>query len=246
MGKVTLKKPKKDSRNLKGIVKSLLSGSKNKVKVIEKEQRAKAKEPKVDPNLTKLQSEVELMNAKLMATQEMVKGHTETIMFVSEHVGEFKTYMVDIEKNLNKLLVQVNRNSMRLDNIRPVGAQKMFAKHNMKIEEFDAKLEGYKDIQVQLKDQIKEVKSKLNQIKNIEPLLELNKEMSEKVVELHKLSALVDRHSSKSEQIYTEMQGHVRKMDVIKKEFDDIQDGFRDNLKDVDKLRLRVEKVEKK
>jgi DNA repair exonuclease SbcCD ATPase subunit len=242
--KIELEKPKRKHIDLKKAVISLLAKRHKKVSKIEKKaKKIKKKKEKAIASggeLTKFKSDLDLLKAEVMALKELTKGNTETITMVSEHVGEFKIYIIDLEKNINRLLVQVNKNSMRLDDINPVGARKNIAKQNAKIEEFEERLLGLNDMQKQMMEQIKQLRGSVGKLKDVQSLMELNEELNEKIIELQKLVTLVEKYAGKTEGIYVEMQSSIKDAEMFKKQIETLQSSHEDMIKGMEEIRQKV------
>jgi chromosome segregation ATPase len=241
MSKISISKKKRKHVDLKKAVLSLIAKKHSKVKKHHKKiKKIQQKQAMPIGEVEKLKSDVELLKAELSAVKELSKGNTETITFVSEHVGEFKTYMIDLEKSINKAIVQVNKNSMRLDDINPVGARKNIAQQNAKIEEFDGRLDGVRDAQKQIMESMKDLREQVKLLRDVRPLLELNEELNKKAVELQKLVAKVERYASKTEGIYVGLQSHVKDFEMFKKQVGTLQTGHDDVMRNMELLRQRM------
>jgi len=213
---------------------------------IEEKETAKDKkqddfgDSKVGIEIIKIKAQIEGLNEQRQAVNDRFSK-------ISEDLGEMRGMIKDTNKAVGNIEASATKAIDLVESVKPEQLMLEVRKQDLKIESLKAGIESSEALIRDMMKEVKEMRKKIEFYKGVEQVAKLNEEIKAELIEIKKIESIIDRHSSKVESIYLEVQKKFTEFDKfndnvkeIKRNSDRIQNDF-------DKLKVKMEdKTDKK
>ena len=160
----------------------------------------------VGMNVGALTAEITKIKAQLDSFKEIRKANAERFATINEQMGEIRGQVMDVNRNMGVLEVKVSKAADLVESVHP-------DKLMIQVQRSDGKVEGLrgliesKDAMVQnIMEQLKTMRNQMKVFKGIEEVLKMNEDVKTEVMNMKKLTAIVERHADRVENVFVESQ----------------------------------------
>ncbi len=193
---------------------SLKKGKVKETEISEDEEIAQMTEeavPKPAQTGASIGADIERLKAQIDAINEMRKSYSEKFTHIAEQIGELRNMLIEKEKDIRNIEVKAVHASDLVESVQPEKLLIEIKKEDVKIEAIKSKLESYGIIAEKIREELKEIRDKMNTFRGIDQVVEMNKEVKDNLSKMKKIQSSVEIHSDKVENIFG----------IVEKRFDD-------------------------
>ena len=166
---------------------------------------------------------------------------------MNEQIGEIRGQVMDVNRNMGVLEVKTTKAADLVESVHP-------DKLMIQVQKCDGKVEGLrgliesKDAMIQnIMEQLKNMRNQMKVFKGIEEVLKLNEEVKTEVLNMKKLTALVERHADRVENVFVESQKTFKEFNELIGKMSAVQSQLKETGEKVDKIEVKLAKfIEKK
>ena len=170
--------------------------------------------------------EIERLKARLQAMEEMKKADSERFSVISEQIGEMRSMEFEKEKQIGRLEVKATRAADLVQSVQPEKLMEDVLKFEAKLEGLKGKIESNRAMSESVLEQLKEVKRTVVMFEDTKQILELNKDVKNELLNMQRISGIVENRASKIESIFMDVE---RKFAEFEK-YQSLGDELRKNL----------------
>ncbi|MCW1309883.1 MAG: hypothetical protein QXP04_04275, partial [Candidatus Nanoarchaeia archaeon] len=196
----------------------------------------------VEERLLKLEEEIKDIMVQINALKELNKQLNERITAASEKIGELRGLFFERETTIKDVLLSVKKTNEIIAELEPNRIIEDRRKTLTELTTIKSKLLEYESIIKDLLKKSMETKEMFERLKNMSALVDLSKEIGEKVSRIDEMRKEIERYSHKIESMYVEMNRRfedfpflvekVKKLDSLSLEFIKSLDTFKVKLGD--------------
>ncbi len=151
-------------------------------------------------------ADIAKIKAQLESFGEIRKANSERFATINEQIGEIRGQIMDTNRNMGVLEVKVTKAADLVESVHPDKLMIQVQKSDGKVEALRGLLES-KDAMIQnIMEQLKGMRNQMKVFKGIEEVLKLSESVKTEVMNMKKLTALVERHSDRVENVFVESQ----------------------------------------
>ena len=173
------------------------------------EEAAKGKEEEKGINLDELLLKTEKIEGKLASFEEARGRIDDRIMRVSEQVGEIRSMVLEREKSFGLLEGDFEMIKDAFEDIKPSEFSKELNKKEQAIMGVSVRVEKMEAILARLSEDVSEFRKLLDTIKSFENLVDVAREINEKISGINETKKYTERLAAKSESIFAELNKQV-------------------------------------
>ncbi len=205
-----------------------------------------------------IQAELTKINGVLESFKEVRKSTTERFGTINENIGELRGMVNDTQRTVGMIEVKATKAADLVESVHPDKLMIQMQKLDGKIEGLRAMVEAKEEMMKNVMDQLKKQRDQMNVFRGIEQVIKLNEEVKDELMAVKKISAAVERHADRVENVFIEAQKSFEAFNT----FADKLEALRSDLKELqakeDKLETtagtllkkkefeeRIEKIEK-
>lgn len=190
-------------------------------------------------NVGALTAEITKIKATLDSFKEIRKANSERFATINEQIGEIRGQVMDANRNMGVLEVKVAKAADLVESVHPDKLMIQVQKSDGKVEALRGLIES-KDAMVQnIMQQLKEMRNQMKVFKGIEEVLKMNEEVKTEVMNMKKLTALVERHSDRVENVFVESQKTFKEFNELIGKMSIVQSQLKEVSGKVDKLDVK-------
>lgn len=200
-------------------------------------------EKKKDDGLgdSKLAVEITKLKAQLEGLNEQRKATNERFSHISEEIGEIRGMIVETNKAVGRIEAAATKAIDLVQSVKPEELMIEVRKADSKIEALKANVESNETMTGDVMNSLKEMRKKMDFYKGVEQIAKMNEEIKKELIEIKKVESVIDRHSSKVETIFIDVEKKYTEFDKYGDVAKDLQRSFSKIQSDVDKLRIKIE-----
>lgn len=159
-----------------------------------------------DMNIGAVIADVAKIKATLESFKEIRKANAERFATINQQMGEIRGQVMDVNRNMGVLEVKVAKAADLVESVHPDKLMIQVQKSDGKVEALRGLLES-KDAMIQnIMDQLKGMRNQMKVFKGIEEVLKMNEDVKTEVMNMKKLTANVERHADRVENVFVESQ----------------------------------------
>lgn len=194
-----------------------------------------------------LVAEMTRINATLESFKEIRKANAERFATINEQIGEIRGQVMDTNRNMGVLEVKVAKAADLVESVHPDKLMIQVQKSDGKVEALRGLIES-KDAMIQnIMEQLKNMRNQIKVFKGIEEVLKLNEDVKTEVMNMKKLTATVERHSDRVENVFVESQKTFKEFNDLIGQMSIIKSQIKEVGEKADKLEVKSAKlIEKK
>ncbi|HLC78302.1 MAG TPA: hypothetical protein VJH92_04200 [Candidatus Nanoarchaeia archaeon] len=194
----------------------------------------------VNPNLTKISSEVTKIKANIEAFGEVRKSFTERFTRTSEQIGELRAMILERDKNMQELELKAIKAYDLVESVHPEKISSMVQKEDAKIDALKANLEGNEAIMSRVMDELKETKRKIEFFRGVEEVVKLSQEVKQELIEIKKVESRINVNVDKVDTLYSEIRKKFQNIDTFASDIQELKAVVEQNSKDITFLKDKI------
>jgi predicted nucleic acid-binding Zn-ribbon protein len=192
-------------------------------------------------------AELTKIKATLESFKEIRKANSERFSTINEQIGEIRGQVMDVNRNMGVLEVKVSKAADLVESVHPDKLMIQVQKSDGKVEALRGLIES-KDAMVQnIMEQLKSMRNQMKVFKGIEEVLKLNEDVKTEALNMKKLTAMVERHADRVENVFVESQKTFKEFNEVIGQMSVIKSEIKDIGEKADKLEVKsVKFIDKK
>ncbi|NIO44404.1 MAG: hypothetical protein GTN36_02520 [Candidatus Aenigmarchaeota archaeon] len=208
------------------------------------EKKEKLEERKIsflgEIKIRQLVMDLEKLKAQVQGLREIKFSSDERIKELAENIGEIRSMVFQKDSLVKELETKIKLMEDNISDVEPRKIEKELQKKEERIARAEAEAEKiermYKDVVKRVEDSQKILEG----IKSVENLRERIKQMEDMVSKSIETKAEVERFSSKTEKIYTEIEDRIKEFSKLKTDIEKLDDLSKELTKSVDAINIRT------
>jgi myosin heavy subunit len=193
-------------------------------------------------NVGALVADIAKIKATLDSLKEIRKANAERFATINEQIGEIRGQVMDANRNMGVLEVKVAKAADLVESVHPDKLMIQVQKIDGKVQAQRGLIES-KDAMIQnIMDQLKSMRNQMKVFKGIEEVLKLNADVKTEVMNMKKLTAVVERHTDRVENVFVESQKTFKDFNDQIAQVSIIQSQMKDVGAKLDKLEVKSAK----
>jgi methyl-accepting chemotaxis protein len=210
-------------------------------------EKAEVKREEEEVTVESLLMKIEKLEGKLTSFEEARGRIDDRMMRISEQVGELRTMILEREKSFGFLESDVEKIKDVFEEIKPSEFSKELDKKERKIAKNEMKIEKLENLVEKLSEEVSGFRRLLDKIKSIENLIDVSKEISEKISGIDETKKYTDRLAAKTETIFSELSKHLAELEDYKSKVERVDEIIKELMRSVDEISVKLDNtVEKK
>lgn len=193
-----------------------------------------------------IQVELTKINATIDSLKEINKSNSERFSTINEQMGEIRGQIMDTNRNLGHLEVKATKAADLVESVHPDKLMIQVQKMDGKIEAVRAMSESKDAMMQNIMEQLKGIRNQIMVFKGVEQVLKLNEELKSEILSMKKVTALVERHSDKVENIFIETQKTFKEFNEFASRLDSMKDELKELTSKIDKADIALNTFLKK
>lgn len=169
------------------------------------ESAPEAAAPSGDLSVGQVAAEVEKLKAQFSSFYEMQKAANERFSRINEQIGELRAMLIDRDRASQHLEAKATQAVDMVESIQPDKLMIEVRKSDAKVEGLRATIEGNEAILSNSINELKELRTKLNQFKGMDEILKLSGEVKQELSQMKLIESTIQRHADKVDTIFGEM-----------------------------------------
>ncbi|MBW2968226.1 hypothetical protein KY362_07105 [Candidatus Woesearchaeota archaeon] len=202
-----------------------------------------------DPEMSvgALVADITKINAQLESFKEIRKANAERFATINEQIGEIRGQIMDTNRNMGVLEVKTTKAADLVESVHPDKLMIQVQRSDGKVEALRGLIES-KDAMIQnIMDQLKSMRNQMKVFKGIEEVLKMNEQVKTEVMNMKKLTAKVEQHSDRVENVFVESQKTFKEFNDLLGQVSVIKSQVKEIGEKVDKQEVKTAKfIEKK
>ncbi len=151
-------------------------------------------------------ADVAKIKATLESFKEIRKANSERFATINQQMGEIRGQVMDVNRNMGTLEVKVAKAADLVESVHPDKLMIQVQKSDGKVEALRGILESKEAIIQNIMEQLKGMRNQMKVFKGIEEVLKMNEDVKTEVMNMKKLTANVERHADRVENVFVESQ----------------------------------------
>jgi chromosome segregation ATPase len=187
-----------------------------------------------------LVADITKIKAQLESFKEIRKANAERFSTINEQIGEIRGQVMDVNRNMGVMEVKVAKAADLVESVHPDKLMIQVQKSDGKVEALRGLIES-KDAMVQnIMEQLKGMRNQMKVFKGIEEVLKLNEDVKTEVMNMKKLTAVVERHSDRVENIFVESQKTFKEFNELIGTMSIVQSQVKEAGEKIDKVEVKT------
>jgi chromosome segregation ATPase len=185
---------------------------------------------------------IEKLTAEVNALKGMNHQASERIMQLTESIGEMRSLIFQRDATIKENERRIGKLEDVVSEINPENIKKEIQKRDKKFGRNEAKVEKLERISDDLVGQMKLAKAKLDSIKSVENLANLNREIAKKITEMEQLKSSTQRSAAKAEGFFMEMDKTFAELLIFKEKVTKLEGLSKELVREVDQSKIALKK----
>ncbi len=148
----------------------------------------------------------EELRTKIEGLQERFSGLNDNASGLSDRLSELRGQMTTREKNLGEMQLKIETLSAQMGDVNPQGIAKFQGQVTAKLENFDADFKELRETVADLLKRFEKVSEVFKDLRNIKLLIDVGKDVGEKLVKIEEAETIINRLSNKVEDMYLQVE----------------------------------------
>jgi hypothetical protein len=185
--------------------------------------------------------EIEKIKIIIDSIRDTKKASDETLQSVFESIGEIRSLSFQTDASLKENASKLERVEEEINEINPKAFTKKIndinstiEKHGMFLEKLDAKSGD-------LSEKVNQTYTLLKTIGGIENLININKELQNKINDIHEATKYIERISLKAEKTYMDLNDRLNEFVLYRSKLEMVEDASKDMAKSIDRINVGLE-----
>lgn len=187
-----------------------------------------------------LVAEITKINATLESFKEIRKANSERFSTMNEQIGEIRGQVMDVNRNMGVLEVKVAKAADLVESVHPDKLMIQVQKSDGKVEALRGLIESKDAMIVNIMEQLKSMRNQMKVFKGIEEVLKVNEDIKTEALNMKKLTANVERHADRVENVFVESQKTFKEFNDLIGQMSIIKSQLKETGEKVDKLEVKA------
>jgi len=201
-----------------------------------------------DPSAGKpMEAQLEVLNAKVEALNEVKHGFNERFAAMSEKMGELRYMLVSYGKDIEETKAAAKKAISLVEDVQPSVVLAALRKSEAKVEVLQSKVESNDVIMNKIISEIKDIRHTTAQFEGVQKLQEVADGLKAGLKDAARSEAEMRRESQMVKDIFADIQGKLKEFRVFDERISGIGEEFKGVLKEFDQLKagfMQAAKVE--
>ncbi len=201
---------------------------------------AAAANASVSGQISTIQVDLTKIKATLESLKEMRTSTSERFSTINEQIGELRGQIMDTNRTLGLLEVKATKAADLVESVHPDKLMIQLQKEDGKIEGLRGMLEAKEEMIKNVMDQLKKIRDQMGVFRGIEQVIKLNEEVKDEIMEAKKISAMVERHADRVENVFAESQKSFKAFSAFSDKLENLKSDIKDLSAKTDKVEVAV------
>ncbi len=188
----------------------------------------------------KLSGEVTKINGILDSLKEARNMSNERFSTINEQIGELRGTINDVQRSVGKIEVKATKAADMVESVHPDKLMIQVQKSDGKIEGLRGILEAKEEMMKNVMDQVRKIRNTVTVFRGIEQVIKLNEEVKDELMDVKKISAAVERHADRTDNVFLEAQKSFEAFNAFADKLDDLKSEVKDLTKKADKTEVET------
>jgi len=186
-------------------------------------------------------SDVEIEKIKVMidTIRERSRVTEETIQSISEGIGEMRSMVFQIDASIKEMGTKMEKVEDDVSEVRPQEVAKKFRETSENLNNTKMEFEKLQTKVTDIAGKINEITELIKGIGGIENLVDLNKNIQERVNDINEAEKYIERIGTKTEKMFIDLSKGLEDLVIIRAKQDDLDGSLKDINKSIDALNVR-------
>lgn len=207
----------------------------------EKEEAEEEKEVKAKPEMSNLVMKIEKLQAVVNTVKELGSGRDERINELAENIGEIRSLLFQRDATISEMESKVEKLEETMKEVEPRKIEKKMEKRQENIEKIKAQLEKIESVQNDLSKRIRKSEKILDNIKSMENLTKVAKDIEDKIDQIEDMKDSTKRNAAKAERFYLEMGKKLDEFETVKEDVDKLDEMTKELMRSIDENRIQLD-----
>jgi hypothetical protein len=177
----------------------------------------------------------------LDTVKESARVTDETIRNVSESIGEIRSMVFQVDAELKENSIKMEKIEDDITEVRPQEIAKKIREFNDKFEKNQLKFEMLERKTSDSGEKINKIFEMLKSIGGVENLVNVNKEIQQKINDIKEAMKYIERIGTKTEKIFVDLNKGLQDLVIIRAQQEDFNESLKDMVKNIDGLNVKFE-----
>jgi chromosome segregation ATPase len=196
--------------------------------------------------IDKIQAELTKINGNVDSLKESRKMTQERFSTMNEQIGELRGQVNDAQRSVGMIEVKATKATDLVESVHPDKLMIQIQKSDGKIEGLRGMLEAKEEMMKNIMDQMKKLRDQMALFRGIEQVLKLNEEVKGELMTIKKISATVERHADRVDNVFVEAQKSFEAFNTFSDKLDTIKSDIKELQQKVDKTDAAIQASVKK
>jgi len=190
----------------------------------------------------KLILRLERIDGKLEMFEEYKRGIDERLTHLAEGIGEIRSALLERERSFSKTETEFEKILDVVSGLEPEKIKKELEKKDAEMLEMRASIEKLGSLVKEVQKQTKELLGNIEAIKGVENLVEISKNVAEKLAKVDKIKASTVKVATKVDTIFSELSEKLNELEGQKEKINKIDELTIDIVRMLDDLSVKLSK----
>lgn len=209
-------------------------------KMLAEEAEAAAEKEEAGITVEDLLLKTEKIEGKLASFEEARGRIDDRILRVSEQVGELRSMLLEREKSFGILESEFEMIKDVFEDVKPSEFLKELDKKETEIAKTNANVEKLETMVQRFSEEVMEFRDLLGKIKSFENLVDIAKEVSEKITGINETKQYTERLAAKSESIFAELSKQLATIEDYKSQIMQNTELTAETVRSLDDLAVKL------
>ncbi|MBS3142897.1 hypothetical protein J4464_05925 [Candidatus Woesearchaeota archaeon] len=185
-----------------------------------------------------IQADITKITGTLESLKEMRKSTTERFGTMNEQIGELRGQVNDTQRTVGMIEVKATKAADLVESVHPDKLMIQLQKEDGKIEGLRGILEAKEEMLRNVMDQLKRMRDQMGLYRGIEQVIKLNEEVKDELMKVKKITATVERHADRVENVFIESQKSFEAFNTFADKLEALRSDLKELGNKVDKLEI--------
>ena len=192
-------------------------------------------------DLKNLMIEVEKLKTLVESIKEIRSGTEEKIQRLTESVGEIRSMSFQKEAEVGEMEAKLDKLNEMVGELKPEKIATELGKRDKEIGTHEVRLEKMEIKTEDVLKRTKEIQKILENIGNLENIVNVSKNVTEKTVKIDKSMKDIERLTDKAEKLYVELSKKLEEFTIYKSKQESMEELVQELVKTVDQINIKFD-----
>jgi hypothetical protein len=192
-------------------------------------------------DLEKILMDTEKLRAELDALKEIKFNADERIKELAESIGEIRSLIFQNDATGKEIEMKVDKIDEIVSDLKPEKIARNLQEKQQAIEQTQIRIEKLEAMNADLTKKVLSAEKALSNIKSLENLMEIVKDIDEKVLKINELKSSTERDSAKAERFYMEIGKSLEEFDLLKERLERLEEVNKELIRGIDENKIKLD-----